>query len=224
MYLKKKKEVASVLVFLMVFMLFAGSLPAMNNRVLAEKGGEENFAWQLSEGDGFGKGSPNYAAEEMVVYDGEVYVGVANYKDGAEVWKKNDHGWVQVNDSGFGNAQNMAVTSMAVYEGELYAGTLNMIDGAEFYRYNGESWTAVDDGFVGGSFSTGMNIAATAMEVHEGKLFAGVTNSKVDISIEDFPSLDDLPIGEIIEWINNFIQLSSKGGEIWPMTEWSGIW
>jgi hypothetical protein len=50
--------------------------------------------------------------------------------------------WVQINEPGFGNANNYSIAAMAEYQGYLYAMTRNEVQGAEMYRYNG-SWEQV---------------------------------------------------------------------------------
>ncbi len=219
MFKEKKKVLASFLVLVMVFMFFANGFTSVADSVSAESAGglndHDNTSWNMEESNGFQKGKPNYSANEMIEFNGRLYVSVANYEDGVEIWKKDGAGWTKVNEPGFGRPENMAVTSMEVFQGQLYAGTFNMIDGAMFYRYDGEDWTEVNNGFSAGNLSTGMNIAATALEVHENELYAGVTNVKLDWDLGVMPMLDDLPIAEIIKGLEDLFAMASNGGEIW---------
>ncbi|MBU4490200.1 MAG: hypothetical protein KKE79_06150, partial [Actinobacteria bacterium] len=128
-------------------------------------------SWQLSAEGGFGVGPENTAAVPLVEYDGDLYAGVSN-ENGCQVWVKGAGGWKQVNQPGFGDADNEAVARMATFGGNLYAGTANQASGCEVWKYNGTVWTQVADG----SFNKASNISVTAMEVFGGKLYVGVAN------------------------------------------------
>lgn len=66
------------------------------------------------------------AAQERFNYVLPVAVATFNAEDGSI--------WEQVNEPGFGNANNFSVVAMAKYKGQLYAMTRNQVQGAEVWR------------------------------------------------------------------------------------------
>jgi len=109
-------------------------------------------------------------------FNGYLYIGFDG-GNGTEVWRSStgDAGtWSQVNDDGFGDANNgkVIVDAGTVYNGALYLATLNQATGAEVWRTtDGTTWTQVNaDGFGdGGSF-------AAELIPFNGYLYAWVTN------------------------------------------------
>ncbi|MDD5448242.1 MAG: hypothetical protein PHO53_03660, partial [Actinomycetota bacterium] len=184
------------LVFLLVvFMILAIGVPAL---LLASPQREANGAstpignWVKDAGGGFGDAA-NTEVSSLVEYNGSLYAGVTDATNGCEVFKKTDDGWVSASEPGFGNSKNMAIGKMAAYDGKLYAGTKNIdmtnvmsgtiSQGCELYSYDGSTWTPV----ATGGFGDTDNIAVTSMAVHDDKLYIGVENIKVTITLFPFP-------------------------------------
>ncbi len=58
-------------------------------------------------------------------------------------------GWLQVNEDGFGDADNRAVSVLTTFQGNLYAGTINEGRGAQLWRTaDGHTWAQVPTGFT----------------------------------------------------------------------------
>jgi hypothetical protein len=110
-------------------------------------------------------------------FDGELYVGVGNWTDGAGVWKYSGSGtgWTQVNTPGFGDSATADISAMAVYDGKLYAAARNMhtegnieITQAQIWAYDGNDWVQND---LGNLFDSGSDIRA--MSVYDNSLYVG---------------------------------------------------
>ncbi len=67
---------------------------------------------------------------------GPLYATTWNETDGAELyrWSPKASEWVQVDESGFGNANNTAFESLVRYRGARYISTVNKTDGAEAFK------------------------------------------------------------------------------------------
>lgn len=82
-------------------------------------------------------------------------------------------GWLQLNQSGFGDPANSAVSCLAVLGSELYASTTNYESGANLWRKQGLDWTAVSTGGFGVTDNGNINHLIT----FRGQLYASTENS-----------------------------------------------
>jgi hypothetical protein len=79
-------------------------------------------------------------------------------------------GWVQANDSGFGDTRSISVSTLHEYKGQLYAGTYNWTVGGSVWRYSGgKNWQQVA---MPGVISSPLNPAITSMLVFQDHLYA----------------------------------------------------
>jgi flagellin len=147
------------------------NFPSTDTKIWRYDGGT---TWTQVNSDGFGDSS-NAEPWAMVVYGSMLYVGAANYPDGAEVWRAhNGVSWVQVNDDGFLDGDNIEISSMAEFDGYLYAATRNEIDGLQVWRTTiGTDWNQVNavTGFGGAN-----HFAAYAMAEFNGYLYLSTFN------------------------------------------------
>jgi hypothetical protein len=97
----------------------------------AGAGGPPFTDWVQVNADGFGSAN-NDTALSMTVFGSALHVGTLNETSGAGVWRTAGTGgppftdWVQVNATGFGDANNGGVVSMVEFDSELYVGTRNL--------------------------------------------------------------------------------------------------
>ncbi len=130
--------------------------------------------WQVVVSDGLGD-NDNGDAGAMSVFQQQLYIGTANFTDGAELWRSPDGtSWDQVNNDGFGDGGNHAVYAMAVFDGQLYAatyqGNIATGTGVEIWRAaDGSSWEQSNSDGFGDSTNAG----ALAMAVFGGDLYVG---------------------------------------------------
>ncbi|MDD5448933.1 MAG: hypothetical protein PHO53_07215, partial [Actinomycetota bacterium] len=182
--------------FLMaVFIVLAVGIPAL---VIVGSGWEAHGAtgsWKvdLNATSGFGD-SKNSGASPFAVYNNKLYIGVAN-ESGCQVFERGSSSWKSVSSPGLGNSKNLAIGKMAVYNNKLYVGTGNASmgsmsggissEGCELYSYDGTNWKKVADK----GFGNTNNVAVTSMAVFGGKLYIGVANIKVSVTMGIPPSV-----------------------------------
>ncbi len=122
--------------------------------------------------DGFGDPF-NIYAWSIEVFNGLMYVGTLNQKNGAEIWRYDGSTWEQVVDNGFGNPNNTGVRNLITFDQRLYAGVMNEVEGAGIWRSDdGVNWTPV----VQGGFGDPGNTAVRGMIRFKGRLYAGLQN------------------------------------------------
>ena len=81
--------------------------------------------------------------------------------------------WEQVNENGFGSAENAAIAALAEYDGRLYAGTWNQARSAQVWRTpDGQSWDQVVP-----SWSVS-NTNVSDMETFGSYLYVGTLNEQ----------------------------------------------
>ena len=109
--------------------------------------------WELVSRDGFGDGIPRPDVANttaMIVFDGELYVGVANSAEGAEIWSFDGATWTARAQGGIDNPKNVVPSfhSFCLFEDSLILGTHNRHTGAEVWQYHGQAWYQINiDGF-----------------------------------------------------------------------------
>jgi len=105
--------------------------------------------WERISRDGFGEGAPrpeNQNITAMISFDGELYVGVTNPIEGAEVWSYDGAVWTQRAGAGIDNPKNKAISfhSFCLFADSLVLGTHNPWTGAEVWRYHGSTWYQIN--------------------------------------------------------------------------------
>ena len=118
----------------------------------------------------------NQRVDIVGVFDGYLYIGFYG-SSGTEIWRSSSGGagnWYQVNEDGFGNADNgrVIVDAGIVYNNALYIATLNTTSGAEVWRTaDGTTWELANtDGF------DDVDTIAAELVVFNGNLYAWATN------------------------------------------------
>ncbi len=118
----------------------------------------------------------------LVSHDDKLYAGVSGTTAGeSEVWEYNGATWSQIGGDGmnssWADATYKSVYSLASYNNMLYAGLGNAVGDAEVWEYNGATWTEVGGDAVNSSWADATFRSVTSMDVHNGKLYAGIGNS-----------------------------------------------
>jgi hypothetical protein len=77
----------------------------------------------------------------------ELYAATINSETGGQIWRSSDGiEWTQVNEDGFGDANNTITEPGAVLDGYLYAVTANDVSGGSVWRSSdGVTWTRVSE-------------------------------------------------------------------------------
>ncbi len=137
-------------------------------------------SWTQANTDGFGD-SDNAEPWAMLVYKDKLYVGAANYPDGAEMWRTgNGTTWEQRNSNGFGEVANAEISAMAVFDGLLYAATRNFTGGVQMFRSDGSTtWTKVNSN----GFGDANNEGAYAMAVFGQRLHVAALNGTDGVEV-----------------------------------------
>ncbi len=168
-------------------------------------------AWPQVNSDGFSDSS-NAEPWAMEVFPGTtpfLFVGVANYPDGAELWRAhNGVSWLKANIDGFGNVNNKEISSLAYFDGHLYAATRNDTTGLEVWRTDAPAndWTEVNAaaGFGGADY-----FAGNAMAVFDGYLYLSTFNAASGGSV--YRSSDGLVWTEIVQSVGGFGDANNWG-------------
>ena len=87
-----------------------------------------------------------------------------------------NNGWQQVNQSGFGSADNETIAALRTIDGYLYAGVANQEDGAQIWRLDeNDNWVSLmDDGF-----GEDYNIGVFDLVQFNGKIYAGTFGGEI---------------------------------------------
>jgi sugar lactone lactonase YvrE len=164
------------------FVVFKDTLYAIVSTWSGTKGFE---IWRSSTGnsgdwthvvsDGFGSVDRNGVASGRVVFDGYLYGGFYDHKNGATILRTDDGtNWSQVNTTGFGDPKNTELTTGAVLNGRLYFGTRNDTTGAQLWRStNGTTWESI---LING-FGNPQNIKIEALVAWLDALYAVTYNT-----------------------------------------------
>lgn len=189
--------------------------------------------WEQFINAGLGN-SNNNGAIASEIFQGQLYWGVMNGTDSAQVWRTNGITTTMVITHGFGITDNLAVSSLAVFGDDLYAGTWNKW-GVEVWRTSdGLAWSRVLNG-LDNPFGYEIN----ALEVYRGNLYLVVqcdatglqvwrTSNGIDWHQVGFAGFGDLNNkwsywdnattvfkDQLYIATNNF----KTGGEVWQMTK-----
>ena len=118
---------------------------------------------------------------EMIVDDLWLVAGTYNVTNGFELWAGQPSGdsyiMYQVEDNGFGDAENIAVTSLCattLVTNDLYVGTLNQTTGGEVWvKHSAADFTQIGGDGLGDSNNRGIY----SMAVYDDLLWVGTSNS-----------------------------------------------
>ncbi len=185
--------------------------------------GAPSLVWRLDEPvwnvansvTGF-PGSSNAEPWAMEVFPNltsQLYVGVANYPNGARLWRSSDGStWLQANSDGFGNDANDEISSIAYFHPFLYVATRNDATGLELWRSDVTAsepghWSRVNatPGFGGAN-----HIAAYSMEVFGSHLYLSTTNPGSGGSV--YRSSDGATWNAIAQSAGGFGDANNRGG------------
>jgi hypothetical protein len=143
----------------------------------------DGTTWTAVSEPGFGSAytNTNAVAFDMIEFRGQLYAGTGNWWDdgvAGQVWRSSKGtAWTQVEDDGFGNANNVGIVTFAVFSDTLYAATYNATDGLEIWRSDtgdsGDWESVITSGFGGGADYR----VSTGLTVFNGYLYAAVEAS-----------------------------------------------
>ncbi|HSX33273.1 MAG TPA: LamG-like jellyroll fold domain-containing protein [Candidatus Saccharimonadales bacterium] len=206
-------------------------------------------SWTQVGGDGLNSGWAAATYEEvysMAAYGGNLYAGLGNSANDAEVWKWNGTSWTKIGGDSINSgwtANYERVSSLAVLGGQLYAGLGVSTGDAEVWRWNGAAWSKVGGDGVNSSWNLNYE-QVESMLVYNGQVYAGLGNSTADAELWVFNGTTWSQIagdGLNSSWIDGqYEQVKSLGvyngqlyaglgnsagdGEVWVMDSVSGAW
>ncbi len=117
--------------------------------------------------------------EQLLPYNGGLYVGLGLTADDAEVWKYTTSSgiWAQVGGDGLNNSWTAStyerVRNLTVYNGDLYAGLGLTAGDGEVWKYNGSTWAKIGGDSLNNGWASA-NESVASMSVYKGKLYAGL--------------------------------------------------
>jgi hypothetical protein len=184
----KKSLCAAALAFIITalctFSLYADSIPAAVEKLIAEDGS----SWERVSEPGFGNKN-NLATVALCPFKGSLYAITRNEAAGFEIWRTQDTGWEQVlvpgfTDSVFHDRMNNAYGAMKEFNEHLYVAVGSGYEGAflygsvgfEMWRFDGTTWEPV----VSNSRDqdeTGVITAITGCRADDGDTTAEITDS-----------------------------------------------
>ena len=184
----------------------------------------DSGGWTRAVSDGFGSVDRNGLASGRVVFNGYLYGGFGDPKNGATIWRTNNGtDWIQVNMPGFGDPKNAELTTGAVFNGHLFFATRNDTTGAQLWRStSGTTWEQV----LTNGFGNSENIKIEALIVWRDVLHAVTSNSVAGNEV--WRSSDGLRWEQISRGgfgdSNNRNTLWSDGNAIFKNALYIGTW
>jgi hypothetical protein len=145
--------------------------------------------WTKVGGDGVSSSwaaATNIEAVRSLTTDGtNVYAGLGDTAQDAEVWRYNGTTWTQIGGDGVSSswsaASNIeAVYSLTYYSGNLYAGVGLTAGDADVWRYNGTTWTQIGGDNLNSGWAASTYEGVYAMTNDGTNLYAGVGNTNGD--------------------------------------------
>lgn len=133
--------------------------------------------WQQVGTDGLGD-ADNTVVVTMETWSGAIYAGVANYVDGARIYRSTDgNTWTKVNLDGFGHGANLStIVDFESFGGQLYATTDNEVGGGQpgeiWSTADGTTWTQAGTDGLGHNHNVGFFHLAS----FGGQLYTGSSN------------------------------------------------
>lgn len=144
--------------------------------------------WGVVSDPGYGN-RKNTSGRGMAIFQGYLYIGVENRREGAEIWRHSieDDGalsagevWEKIVDGGMNDINNLWFSDFLEYNGQLYTGTLHPEDGAQLWRSaNGVDWVMV----WGGGYGIQSDIAIMKLVEFDGQMYVGTMNYDVGASL-----------------------------------------
>ena len=116
--------------------------------------------WTKIAGDGINSGwavNTYETVESMTVMGGNLYAGLGNSTQDAEVWKWNGSAWSKIGGDGVSSSWNTnyeQVTSLSNDGTNIYAGLGNTTTDAEVWRFNGTVWAQIGGDGLNSSWNT----------------------------------------------------------------------
>ncbi len=148
----------------------------------------DGAAWTKIGGDGVNSSWTAVLAMEGVYsldyYGGNLYAGLGNSANDAEVWRWNGTSWTKIGGDSLnsGWTTNFEIVHALVNDGtNLYAGLGLTAQDAEVWRWNGTTWTRIGGDGVNSSWAAGSNIERVwSLSYYGGNLYAGTGDTAGD--------------------------------------------
>ncbi|MGC9307917.1 MAG: hypothetical protein ACP5FL_03975 [Thermoplasmatota archaeon] len=140
----------------------------------------DGSTWQLVVDGGFGS-RDNSGIWSSAVFQGYLYLGTMNWKEGCQVYRTTDGvTWEKMRlpgGDGFGSRTTIYAWDMGVYRDALYLGTCNLDSrGGQLWRFSGTEWEKV--ALPGGDgFGNPANYGIRNLVVYRDDLYVGVATS-----------------------------------------------
>jgi hypothetical protein len=142
--------------------------------------------WAKIGGDGVGSSwaaALNIEAVRSLENDGtNIYAGLGDSAQDAEVWQYNGTTWAKIGGDGVGSSWAAAdnieqVLSLDYFGGNLYAGTGLTAGDGDLWRYNGTTWTKIGGDGLNSGWAASTYEVVPAITNDGTTLYAGVGNS-----------------------------------------------
>jgi hypothetical protein len=124
----------------------------------------------------------------MASLGGNLYAGLGNSANDAEVWRYNGTAWTKIGGDSLNSGWTTnydRVSSLTVYGGQIYAGLGLTATEAEVWRWNGSAWTKIGGDGLSGSWNTNYEQVET-LAAYNGKLYAGLGNTTADAEVWEY--------------------------------------
>ncbi|MDY6942059.1 MAG: hypothetical protein SVU69_03505 [Pseudomonadota bacterium] len=128
---------------------YGGGAPSGILQIFGFVRGTGGEIWRLDAATGrwskvYKSRSGSLGLRKMIVHNGKIFAGSANYQSGAElIVSENGFDWTVLSGGPLEDAANTSIRAMSVYNGTLYVGTENS-NGAELWTYTeggGDPWS-----------------------------------------------------------------------------------
>jgi hypothetical protein len=114
----------------------------------------------------------------MASFQGNLYVGLGNGANNAELWRWDGNSWTIIAGNTVGSSwgSNYEEVDALATDGQyLYAGLGNSAQDGDVWRYDGSAWQKIGGDSLNGGWTTGNNIYNIySLAVYKGKLIAGL--------------------------------------------------
>ncbi len=146
-------------------------------------------AWTRIGGDGINSSWANSTYEIVYAlnyFSGNLYAGLGNTANDAEVWRWNGTSWVQIGGDSLnsGWTTNYEIVYALTNDGtDLYAGLGSTAGDNEVFRWNGTAWTKIGGDGLNNSFSSNHTIVSD-LKYGNSMLYATVASGSSNYSAE----------------------------------------
>ena len=158
--------------------LYAGTGTAAGNALVYRFDGT---SWELVGGQGVNSSWSPFARSvvySMASFQGNLYVGLGNGANNAELWRWDGNSWTIIAGNTVGSSwgSNYEEVDALATDGQyLYAGLGNSAQDGDVWRYDGSAWQKIGGDSLNGGWTTGNNIYNIySLAVYKGKLIAGL--------------------------------------------------